>query len=251
MKYTFSFLIIITLLTSCNQKLSNCIEKTSSEQSALYHVSLDEMVTAPELFVKYEIEKYNYSETCWLTYPILSGMSDLQLQDKVNLIFKEAAFDNYLADKEFKENKDSDSISELNYILECEVKLCNDRIISILYSVAHYWHGSAMNTDDSYTVNIDLETGRQIRLEQFYKVDDLFVEALMCSKTSVDNFVTTDGDSSLEFVRLKYASSPSDHTYFTRDYLGATTAYLITSYYAVYDFEIPYKDLEHWIRQAT
>lgn len=73
----------------------------------------------------------------------------------------------------------SDSVSsDLSLKIDYKIKLLTDTDISIAYSGIGNVRGSAHPNSLFYTTNIDLKTGKKLRLKDFSKIDTAFLDKL-------------------------------------------------------------------------
>lgn len=107
-----------------------------------------------------------------INYPQILGFEDKKLEDKVNELIKNSALERYY---EFVET-DNDDFKNTEWSVEYSIKFVNQRIICILFQGYIYTMGYAHGTDIIYTVNIDMNTGKRISINELF--DNSFKEKL-------------------------------------------------------------------------
>ncbi len=157
-----------------------------------------------------------------LRYPVLSGISDEELEEKVNEAFREIAENKY---REFVPDEEIYIIEDNMFTYEVEaseVTLLTNRFISVKNTVYSMAAMSAYPSCPAYTVNIDLTTGEIIDGE------DIFADFnIITSKFILGEFEQVYGEDALmenttyEDMILQYKSDYENYpqVYFTDDSL--------------------------------
>lgn len=103
-----------------------------------------------------------------ITYPQIKDLSDISKLNLINKDLEEGAL-SILS----MYAKDDPNLSELTIEINYEVKLKNNKYISIVYSGYSSVKGAAYSPSIFYTTNIDLENGTIIKLLDYAKVDNI------------------------------------------------------------------------------
>lgn len=118
---------------------------------------------------EYTIVSKTYSKNnVKITYPQIKDFSDTSKLNLINKDLEDGALSilNMYA-------KDDPNLSELTMEINYEVKLKNNKYISIVYSGYSSVKGAAYSPSIFYTTNIDLENGTIIKLLDYAKVDNI------------------------------------------------------------------------------
>lgn len=118
---------------------------------------------------EYEIINKTYNKnSVKINYPQIKNLTDSK---KLNLINKEleeealCILDSYL--------KDDTNLNQLTMDINYEVKLKNDKYISVVYTGYSNSKESAYPLSVFYTTNIDMEKGSSIRLSDYANITDI------------------------------------------------------------------------------
>ncbi|MGL6105466.1 MAG: PdaC/SigV domain-containing protein, partial [Fusobacteriaceae bacterium] len=171
MTITITSILLITTLVGCS---SNKIEreKTIETQS-------ERAVVQKEKFTTYKIEEKEYiNKDMKVKYPQISGLEDEKKQEIINNLIKTKAISIY--DETFKELENGQTYEvDGTY----EIKLKDDKILSIAYTSYNNISQSAYPYNLFYTTNIDIKTGQELALKEIIpKVDDDFIKLLKQGK---------------------------------------------------------------------
>lgn len=98
-----------------------------------------------------------------ITFPQLNNFGNRSKQKTINLLIRNEA----LRVRHFY----SDAKQDYNLDIAYEIKLKNPKYLSIQYSGVGYAQGAAYPRNWFYTTNIDLNTGRRLRLKDLVKID--------------------------------------------------------------------------------
>lgn len=103
-----------------------------------------------------------------ITYPQIKDFSDISKLNLINKDLEEGAL-SILS----MYDKDDPNLSELTMEINYEVKLKNNKYISIVYSGYSNVNGVAYSPSIFYTTNIDLKNGTIIKLVDYANVDNI------------------------------------------------------------------------------
>jgi len=121
--------------------------------------------------IDYKLTKTKYNkDMIKISYPKVSGLKDKEKEKEINEFIKDGALsgENYYKDFEGKVDL------EIDY----QVKLQNEKTLSIVFTGLGVASGTAHPIDHFYTVNIDLENVKFLKLGDFIKVDDNLVDGI-------------------------------------------------------------------------
>jgi hypothetical protein len=123
----------------------------------------------------YDVKENNYEETndkifCNIEYPSISGLNDQENQKKINTILKNEAL------KILNYYTDSFGFTELT--IGYQITLSNKSILSIQFSGTGNVDNAAHPNNLFYTVNIDIQEGTKLRLNDIVEIDSDFVDKL-------------------------------------------------------------------------
>ncbi|MGL5347197.1 MAG: PdaC/SigV domain-containing protein [Peptostreptococcaceae bacterium] len=129
-------------------------------------------------------QKYNLKENTYtsnditIRYPQVTNLKDKNNQDCINKLLKDKAISQY---DETIANLEKDQTYEVdgNY----DIKLDSDKILSIAYTSYNNIVPSAHPYNMFYTININMETGKELILSDFVpNIDDTFISKLKDAK---------------------------------------------------------------------
>lgn len=256
------FLLVFSFsLVACNKdtnKLSlgegTGIEKPTTQDKRTDNNQKDTVIANDTVYKLIELE---YSKTdskmkCDIKYPEVSGLSDTDKQEKINLILKEEAL------KVLKYYEGAEGFLELD--INYKVTLSSAKILSIQYSGLGDVDTAAHPNNLFYTTNIDVSTGSRLRLKDIIKIDKDFANKFLNGKFKA---LWPEQSGQLKHLtkkimlkRFNEADSLDDigtekqsdvFSYFTDDSLGIS----ISASHAIGDhaeFEIKYQELKDDIK---
>lgn len=156
--------------------------------------------------------------------------------------------------KEFQPVDPADADFDANYV----VLFANDRLISVELTESSY-SGGAHPTEFMWTVNYNLATNKELKLEELFKADEIYKNAIADFAVKDINRRSDEIDKA-EAARNKTPVTKRDEPMMQRDYLPSMSSWGLTSKgLAVYfDFPhvlavftktvIPYKELANHFR---
>lgn len=229
MKKLLAILIALAILlcvSSCGN--TNDANEGNESESGSDTVTDTQEITAYTYEIKEEIIVVHETEdgrrsTKVLRYPEISGMSDAELEAKVNSIFRD------VAEKEFKLNVPDVDIyiiedTVFNYeVSEIEVALLSGSFVSVKNTVYSMSSNAAYPNCPVYTVNIDLTNGEIIEEEDIISDFNLISSAFLSGDFTMvcgaeDLLDNTNYEDMILQYKSDYASYPE--LYFTPDSLG-------------------------------
>lgn len=219
-------IMIITPLATCS-----CAKQSIAQEKRKLEIS-------SELFTEDGVE---------ISFPQLSDLKDIELQNKMNIKLKEEAFREYQNSIDFFMSK------------KYEIIYQDEHTISVIYSGYAYNKNAAYPRDTFTTINIDLQTGDRIQLKDIVKIDDGFVIKL---RETLSSYIDKNPDwepvyserlkSSNEYLLNLLWEADSEKSgdcfsYLTKDYLGLIFS---TSHVAGDHFEIKVNnsDIKEYIK---
>jgi len=101
-----------------------------------------------------------------IQYPQIGGMADAGKQEKINTLIK-----NDVWDANVGESLKLYPFDQISYTIKYQVMMQTDRLLSINYTGKAYITGAAFPTNVLYTLTIDLNTMKKLKLSDFVPVD--------------------------------------------------------------------------------
>ena len=105
-----------------------------------------------------------------IAYPQIGDIDDYDLQKKINKLLYDAAFGVLIG---YGQN-----VAGLENKVTYEIAWAGERFISIKFYISFYGYGAAYPNDLLCTANIDLRTGNQLMLKDFFEINDRFINRL-------------------------------------------------------------------------
>lgn len=218
--------MIVTLIIT-----SSCAKQTIAQDKENIDILNDE-------FAEGDVE---------ISFPQFSGLKDIELQNKMNALLKDEAFREY------------ENSGDLSLSIKYEIIYQDDKTISVIYSGFVYNKYAAYPRDIFTTINIDLESGDRIQLNDVVKIDKMFVEKLRetlssCIDENPDwepvysDKLNSNNEHLLNLMLQADSEKSSDcFSYFTQDYLGISfsTAHVAGDHFEV---KMMYSDIEEHIK---
>jgi len=103
------------------------------------------------------------------TYPMVADMENLEVQAKINDYLYNKAYNLLLSYGE--------CVTKLSAYASYEIAWAGEKFLSIKYIGWEFRSGAAYDSDTLYTANIDMRTGENLTLKDFFILDDRFFEA--------------------------------------------------------------------------
>lgn len=177
----FAVLSITGELGGCNNSKNNSVTNSSSDferRAALNdnkaNISTEGAVseTEKENKANYEIVSKTYSKNnVKINYPQIKNLDDKEKLNLINRNLEEEALsilDRY--------TKDDSSLNNVTLDVNYEVKLKNNKYLSLVYAGYSNVEGAAYPTSVFYTTNMDMEKGSRIRLSDYANINDIVVK---------------------------------------------------------------------------
>jgi hypothetical protein len=182
------------------------------------------LVTEETATANYEItdEKLDLGDKITGVYPRISGLSDPEMQDTMNQLIRDEAmsFINYF--------KEGDVTIELSY----DVPWKGSRLLSLRYYMYYNADGAAHPNNNYTTLNIDLMSGKRVRLSDIVNIDDDYAKTMreystytgpLENSAELDEFMA-DNLSVQDATAFSHADYSTDYygmyTYFTENTIG-------------------------------
>jgi hypothetical protein len=151
-----------------------------------------------------------------IEYPQLVGLTDKELESKINERIKTAAIQNISGKK-----KDKVVYQNITF----DVKLLSANLLSVAFKGARCENQMEFPTEIFYTLNISLIDGDLVRLKDHYNLNKSFLEAFLYK----DYGSSSDKDSALSYLRSQsdkelflMLDKKSPNVYFTKDGVGVS-----------------------------
>jgi hypothetical protein len=172
----------------------------------------------------YQVVRQTYADRAIsISYPELSGMSDEEKQQRLNQLIRSEAL-SILADYEEGE------LDKLTVKLDYVIGRQTPGLFSVRFNGSRFLKGTAYPTDLMQSVNLDVRTGRKLRLPDVIRLDEQFVEAIKNGRMNAVEGVTWK-KLKLDDKRLLKAFFQADSavssenpawvfSYFTKDGMG-------------------------------
>ncbi len=207
---TLLFSITILLFSGCskNTDISNSLDNTlptkneptatptiDDENSGLSNDTNDPENTSNPYTMSSYTEAANDNSSISIQYPVFSGDDYKNLNA---MIYNKAVSIGQLDPDVFSE----DTGLTADYV--SEVTLLNNKVVSIIFWGSSYVEGGAYPTTNLFTLNVDLQTMKEIKLNDLYRTNDDFVKTFFEKATFPTNPITSyDIESFPEMLKLQ------------------------------------------------
>lgn len=184
----FGTVSITGILGGCNNSKDNSVNNNSAsfrgqadlndneaDNSSKVEASETEKEDSKEAEGKgnsYEVVSKTYEKNnVKINYPQIKNLTDSEKLNSINKNLKEEALS--ILDRYTKDDTNLNNVTlEVNY----EVKLKNDKYLSIAYEGYSNVEGAAYPTSVFYTTNMDMEKGSRIRLSDYANINDILIK---------------------------------------------------------------------------
>lgn len=179
----FGTLNIVGALGGCNNSKDNSVTNNSTnfgreavlndnKASASSEGVVSETKKESAEKASYEIVSKTYNKNnVKINYPQIKNLHDREKLNSINKNLAEEALS--ILDRYTKDDSNLNNVTlEVNY----EVKLKNDKYLSIAYEGYSNVEGAAYPTSVFYTTNIDMEKGSRIRLSDYANINDIVIK---------------------------------------------------------------------------
>lgn len=213
-----AMLFIIIIMASTNNIMLSCMSYKCGDGK----IMLTEHDKNP--IFSCEKQTYKLSDKYFIEYPQINYPNNIHMQNKINAILQEYAFDDYdgfrVPESQFQNSK---------YTVQFEVKLINENYLSILFILDRYMYGAARSYSKMVTVNLDMKTGTILQLSDLYNIDGIY-ELIENKEYIVSNF--------FDSVNLSEVIISLKNFYLTEDKLGVIGELQFGDTFVF--FEVPY-----------
>lgn len=168
---------------------------------------------------RYEVISQTYADKgIQISYPQVTGMTDVKKQEKINAQLKGDALRplGYFPD-----------LSSVGMDINYEIKLQNSHILSIVFSGTTDTCGGSHPVGQFYTTNINVTTGKKLRLRDLVSIDDNFMKNIKQGNLIANSPQVTWGKLSSADAELKRAFNEADgighfdvNSYYTESSVG-------------------------------
>jgi len=201
----------------------------------------------------YNLTESNFTnnEGIEISYPQITGLVDLDKQDKINEMIKSDAM-YYVEDYD---NVAEESSLEIDY----NILWKGPKLLSMQFWGYSYIKGAAYPVDNFYTTNIDIENGEKIKLSDVVLINKDFIKKFDESKyvtpilsedentASIIKELVGDYDLEEYFNNADSFNEYNTFSYFTEDSIGISVSVPhVAGDHA--EFEIKYKDISDNIK---
>lgn len=202
---TIRLLLLIIIIYTTNVALvedfntsNNFISVNSNEKTVFAYVKTNNLGDNSQV---YEIINKTYKKNnIEINYPQIKNYHNLE---KLNLINKDLEnealniLDIYI--------QDGTNIKDINMKIDYEIKLKNDKFMSIVYNGYLYIKGTAYPTSILYTTNINLENSSTIGLSDYANVNDILKKL-----RDLDNVKVLSNEKELEETQKYFLKGIND-----------------------------------------
>ena len=132
----------------------------------------------------YQVVRQTYTDRAIsVTYPELSGMSDVEKQQRLNQLIRSEAL-TVLAD--YGESELENLTVKLDYVIVRQ----DSKLFSVRFNGSRFLKGTAYPSRLVQSVNLDIQAGRKLRLPDVIWLDEQFVETIKNSRMNAVEGVT-------------------------------------------------------------
>lgn len=187
----------------------------------------------------YDIDHLQYTKNdVDISYPHITGLHDVQIQQKINNLLKNEAFSELIA---------NNNTEDLSLFIEYEISYQDKKYLCVKYTGMIYIKNSPYPRSIFTTINIDLNKGFRLKLSDMVSIDKSFVKIV---RESLQSYIDKNSDWEImyrdklklddyKFVTLFLGADSESNSdcfsYFNRAYFGISFA---TSHVAGNHFEI-------------
>lgn len=130
----------------------------------------------PNLSYKEEVRSYREfaedgKQYFQISYPVIEGLHP-EIKVKVNNMLEECAMETAEAlSKKMEAGEICDATSRVDY----QITYFSDEVISVIFQDSYGWEGAETSFQDLRTKNIDLTTGEEYKITDFFQLSDEFL----------------------------------------------------------------------------
>lgn len=250
-------IILVLLNTSCNnfEKNNNLAgapetSKTYNKPIAAKKADVNQQKQEQSLSTKsipYTlVEKIYIDKDVTIKYPQINGLDDKNKQVKINHLLKSEAFVPF---NHFYDGTAGDLAMEIEYKVEWESR----NLLSVQYIGGSYAKGAAHPNNFFYTINIDMNQGKKLKLNDIVHISEEFINKLKEQvQNSDDEWVRGLRTYADEWVPEGFIGADTSFeisekfTYFTADSLGFSISVSHSGGDHI-EFEIKYQDIKEFL----
>ncbi|REK71548.1 DUF4163 domain-containing protein [Paenibacillus paeoniae] len=155
LKWWYTIIMVSLLLTACGSNSNQSLSVPANSERS-------------DVQMEYDIAGVSYNKNnVKIKYPAITGMKDKDREDVLNKLIEQEAMtilDTFDGEKDTIE-------------MDFQIKLRDERILSIVYPGYANSEGAAHPVNLFQTTNVDIEHGQKLRLQDLVKVDHQLIEA--------------------------------------------------------------------------
>ena len=202
----------------------------------------------------FEVVKETYTDRAIsINYPQISKMSDAEMQDRLNQLLKSEALS-------ILNDYDAIDLEKLTVKLDYVIGRQNTELLSVQLTGSRYLKGAPYPTALFQSINLEMQSGRKLRLQEIVQVNDQFVETIKKGRMNAASNATfeklrLDNGKLLKAFGQADSVAGSDNpervfSYFTKDGLGISFS-VIHALGDHVEFELPMVNLSSFITSVA
>ena len=234
-----TILVLLMLAVGCSSGGAESVKPPVKEAVAKVELNL------------FEVTPATYSDRAiTIRYPQINKMNDVEKQRRLNQILKSEAL------SVLKDYGASD-LEKLTVKLDYVIGRQNSELVSVRFTGSRFLKGTPYPTALFQSINLEMQAGRKLRLQEIIQVNDKFVQAMLKGRMSAVENVTIE-KLRLDNSKLLKAFGQADSavvtenperafSYFTKDGMGISFSVI----HALGDhvaFELPMVALSSFIK---
>lgn len=219
-KFYISIVFLILVLNSCSNEiidntdeiLSNAVSSeslnsdTNLENSSYYTENSSIILDIPEFSEpSYTIyTEYFIQGNINVQYPQIEGLSDKVLEQSINDFIETELFKIKIDEqlKEVQKTIEHGVDDDYNLILEYNITMYTDELMSILYTDRGSYNTSQYPTDGVMGLTIDMKTGQKLKLSDFIQIDKNLIDKLKNSDNICNDALLKENMPKGEFIKV-------------------------------------------------
>ncbi len=161
-----------------------------------------------------------------LIYPALQNTGNAEIENKVNELLADIAFNDFTGNENCKdyEDKIASNITVSYTVTACDVKLCSPAFMSVRFEAEYTLSDSSDKYNFIYTHTINLSTGKEIKTKNLFRdfgsILTMLEEGKLTRGASTQDFDTlVDMKDTIARLRSGIAYGTLPKVYFTEDKL--------------------------------
>ena len=199
----------------------------------------------------FEVDKETYTDRAiTIHYPQISKMNDSEKQRRLNQLIKSEALS-------VLKDYSAGDLEKLTVKLDYVIGRQNAELLSVQFTGSRFLQGTPYPAALFQSINLEMQTGRKLRLQDIVQVNDSFVEAMKKGRMIAAANFTIDKlklDNSKLLKTFGQADSVADSenperafSYFTKDGMGISFS-VIHALGDHVEFELPMVNLSSFIK---